>query len=120
MKSTFGVLAALLLIATMAVGQQSQLPFPQGANPALANEESAPAVVDQSNLPPSMAVSQNGTNLESSSIRQRHDFDNGSPFPQAANPSSNTNDVLSPFIGERSHDRESGSPFPQDANPSNR
>jgi hypothetical protein len=37
MKTTIGVFAVLMLVTTFAIGQQYQEPFPQSANPALAN-----------------------------------------------------------------------------------
>jgi hypothetical protein len=84
MKITGGVLAALLLVTTVAVGQYAPFtePFPQSANPALANgapEESSTAVT--TDMPSSMA-SQSGTYAERSGK-----FDLGSPFPSSANPS---------------------------------
>ena len=91
MKFTCTVFAALLLVTTVAVGQQHASyaePFPQSANPALANgtaeESSSASSVD---LPSSMA-SRSGT--------YGHDADLGSPFPQAANPSlGSTSDQMS-------------------------
>ena len=118
MKTTVGVLAVLLLAATVAMGQDYQpKPFPQEANTALNNtyEESSPAVVvvvDQSELPSSMAANQDSANVEIS--MDRHDrADLGSPFPSAANPSG---EFSSDQIGNHTDDQES--PFPSAANPS--
>ena len=118
MKTTVGVLAVLLLAATVAMGQDYQpKPFPQEANTALNNtyEESSPAVVvvvDQSELPSSMAANQDSANVEIS--MDRHDrADLGSPFPSAANPSG---EVSSDRIGTDADYQES--PFPSAANPS--
>src|ERR1017187_4919175 len=118
MKTTVGVLAVLLLAATVAMGQDYQpKPFPQEANTALNNtyEESLPAVVvvvDQSELPSSMAANQDSANVEIS--MDRHDrADLGSPFPSAANPSG---EFSSDQIGNHTDDQES--PFPSAANPS--
>jgi hypothetical protein len=111
MKITSGVLAALLLVTTVAVGQYRPFtePFPQSANPALANgaaEESSTAV--SADMPSSMA-SQSGTYAERSGK-----FDLSSPFPQAANPAlGRTGDEMSPDTNI-----DLGSPFPSAANPS--
>ncbi len=106
MKLTFGLLATLLLVSTIAVGQYGGgSPFPQAANPALRSGESALPVIS----PSSMAAG-------SPSLLSRHQkVDSGSPFPQAANPSlgSDTSGQTSP-----SGNVETGSPFPQAANPS--
>jgi hypothetical protein len=108
MKITGGVLAALLFMGTIALGQQHASyaePFPQSANPALANgaaEESSTAVT--ADMPSSMAVNQDW----------RDKADLGSPFPQAANPSlGQTGEEMSP-----DNSIELGSPFPSAANPS--
>jgi hypothetical protein len=83
MKSMVGLLASLLLVSTVAFGQQYETPFPQAANPALTNgagdSSSAPAVRE---LPSSMAANQSSTDEEMSPSFT------GSPFPSAANPSS--------------------------------
>jgi hypothetical protein len=115
MKSSVGVLAVLLFVTTLAMGQQYQpLPFPQAANPALANgaaEESAPAVgVD---LPSFLATNQSGAYAD-----RRGKAELGSPFPQAANPA-----LANPAAGESSlsighSTADGGSPFPSAANPS--
>jgi hypothetical protein len=110
MKITSTVFAALLLVTTAAVGQQHASyaePFPQSANPALANgaaeQSSSASSVD---LPASMA---------SRSATYTHDADLGSPFPQAANPSlESTGDQMS-----QDNNLDLGSPFPSVANPSN-
>ncbi len=112
MKIASGVFAVLLLVTAVAVGQQHQSyaePFPQSANPALANgtaDESSPTV--SADVPPSMATHQSGT------YAGRDKADLGSPFPQAANPS----------LGRKSegllpdNNINLGSPFPSAANPS--
>ncbi|HYU45991.1 MAG TPA: hypothetical protein VEK84_07415 [Terriglobales bacterium] len=113
MKVTTGVFAVLLLAASVAVGQQHASyaePFPQSANPALANgtvEESSAVISD---MPSSMAISQNGTY-----VIQRDRVDLGSPFPQAANPSLG-NGTAGESFGRSTAD--GGSPFPNAANPS--
>jgi hypothetical protein len=115
MKTTVGVLAVLLLGAAVAMGQDYQpKPFPQEANTALCNpyEESSPAVVDQGQLPSSMAANQDNVGVEI--YMDRHDrADLGSPFPSAANPSL---EISSDQIGNHTDDQES--PFPSAANPS--
>ncbi len=112
MKTMLGVLAALLFVTTLALGQQSNLPFPQGANPALQNGVYAPAVAEQSNLPASMAINQS---VPASFLERRPTADTGSPFPIAADPSPNKNVGTSPS-SEREFD--TGSPFPIAADPS--
>jgi len=112
-----GVLAVLLLVSTVALGQQYQTPFPQAANPALANgtaEQSSPSLVRE--LPSSMAANQSSTDEEAG---RRANANSGSPFPSVANPSqwTGTSDTTSPSFEDR-HD--SGSPFPSAANPSRR
>ena len=88
MKITSGVFAVLLLVTTVAVGQQHASyaePFPQSANPVLANgsaEESSPAV--NADVPSSMASNQSGTYAGRSD-----DVALGSPFPSVSNPSRN-------------------------------
>ncbi len=118
MKTIFGVLASLLLVTTLAFGQQldSNLPFPQGANPALQNGTYAPAVADQTNLPPSMAINQNFP----VAYPERHNaIETGSPFPTAADPSPNTNNgIQSSFEGENNL-VQTGSPFPLAVAPAN-
>lgn len=108
MKITSGVLAVLLLAATVAVGEQRASyaePFPQSANPALANgavEESSTAVI--ADMPSAMATNQDW----------RGNADLGSPFPQAGNPSlGRTGEEMSP-----DNTIDLGSPFPGTANPS--
>ncbi len=113
MKTMFGVLAALLFVTTLALGQQSELPFPQGANPALQNGAYAPAVAEQGNLPASMAANQS---FQASFLERRPAVaDTPLPFPMAADPSPNKNVGTSPS-SEREFD--SGLPFPLAANPS--
>jgi len=106
MKLTFGVIAGLLFVSTVAVGQYGGgSPFPQAANPALRNGELVLPVIP----PSSMAAN-------SPSVLSSHQkVDSGSPFPQAANPSlgSATTGETSP-----SGNVDTGSPFPQAANPS--
>ena len=119
MKSMVGLLAVLLLVSTVALGQEYQTPFPQTANPALRNgmaEQSSPSLVRE--LPSSIAANQSNTSdATSPSFADR--YDSGSPFPSAANPSlgAGTSDTTSPSFEDR-HD--SGSPFPSVANPSRR
>ncbi|SRR6266542_3766934 len=108
MKLTFGLLATLLLMSTIAVGQYGGgSPFPQAANPALRNGELALPLIS----PSSIAANQTGTN----DLAWHQKVDTGSPFPQAANPSlgSGTSGQTSP-----SGNVDTGSPFPQAANPS--
>ncbi len=113
MKSVLGVLGAFLLVTTLAVGQQSDLPFPQGANPALQNDTYAPAVADQRNLPTSMAFNQSSP----TAYPGRHDnIATGSPFPMDADPSPNKNNGITPSF-ERSNEFDPGSPFPTAAAP---
>jgi hypothetical protein len=110
MKLTFGVLATLLLVSTIAVGQYGGgSPFPQAANPALKDGELVLPVIS----PSSMAANQSGT----SDLAWQQKVDTGLPFPQAANPSlgSRTSGQTSP-----SGNVDTGSPFPQAANPSRR
>jgi hypothetical protein len=115
MKSAVGALAVLLLVSALAIGQQHSSyaePFPQSANPALANgtaDESSPSV--NAGLPSSMAINQ-------SVFAGSNRADLGSPFPQAANPSlvNGTAGGSSPSIGHST--AEGGSPFPSAANPS--
>ena len=105
MKLTFGVLAGLLFVSTVAVGQYGGgSPFPQAANPALRSGEVVPLI-----SPSSMAA-----NLPSV-LSWHQKVDTGSPFPQAANPSlrSGTSGETSP-----SGNIDTGSPFPEAANPS--
>jgi hypothetical protein len=114
MKITSGVFAVLLLAAAVAVGQQHASyaePFPQSANPALANgsaaEESSPAL--NGDVPSAMATNQSGTYTGRS-----NNFALGSPFLQAANPSLGQ-------VGDQALPDSNinlGSPFPQAANPS--
>jgi len=106
MKLTFGLLATLLLVSTIAVGQYGGgSPFPQAANPALRSGEG-----------PLPAISPSAIAANSPSVLSSHQkVDTGSPFPQAANPSlgSGTSGQTSP-----SGTVDTGSPFPQAANPS--
>lgn len=118
MKLTFGLLATLLFVSTVAVGQYGGgSPFPQAANPALrSGEVRLPLVVDQSyraESPSSMAA--NPTGSSPSVLAWHHKVDTGSPFPRDANPS-----LGSGTSGEKapSHNVDLGSPFPQAANPS--
>jgi hypothetical protein len=110
MKISSAVFAVLLLAATVAVGEQHASyaePFPQSANPALANgaaEEASTAVT--ADMPSSMSTNQDW----------RGNADLGSPFPQAGNPSlGRTGEEMSP-----DNTIDLGSPFPSTANPSNR
>lgn len=113
-KTIAGLFAVLLLVTAVALGQGYQpLPFPQAANPALANgsgDESSPSSAT-SDTPSSMAANQ-ATDSDWSSPAE-----SGSPFPSAGNPSlgSSTSGQSSPSIeGSLSN----GSPFPSAANPS--
>jgi hypothetical protein len=107
MKPTLAVLAGLLFVSTVAVGQYGGgSPFPQAANPALRSGEVVPLPLIS---PSSMAA-------DSTSVLAWHPkVDTGSPFPQVANPSlgSGTGGQTSP-----SDNVDTGSPFPQAANPS--
>ncbi len=60
MKTIFGVFASLLLVTTLAFGQQldSELPFPQSANPALQNGTYPRGSESQITCHPSMAINQ--------------------------------------------------------------
>ncbi len=115
MKSTLGVLAALLLAATVAVGQQ--LEFPQPANPAVQNGtyfHNSISVTGQQNLPSAMAIQ---SNLNAFPQRERRNvLEGGSPFPMAANPSPTTNSWIRPSFEGPGY--FGGSPFPMAANPS--
>jgi len=111
MKTTIGAFAVLLLVSALAFGQQHSSyaePFPQSANPALANgtaDESSPSV--NADLPSSMATNQS---VFAGSTRA----DLGSPFPRVANPSlGRPGDEMSP-----DSKIDLGSPFPSAANPS--
>jgi hypothetical protein len=112
MKITGGVLAALLFVSTMALGQQHASyaePFPQSANPALAYgaaDESSPSGNAES--PSSMSANQ-------SVFAGSNRADLGSPFPRVANPSlGREGDEMAP-----DNHIDLGSPFPSAANPSN-
>jgi len=109
--------AVLLFVTTLSMGQNSQLPFPQAANPALENGAYAPAVVFQpQNSPSAMAANVGGATIEIAPFRSNR-IDNGSPFPMAANPSMGTGTIAeTPFVGERRH-KDNGSPFPMAADP---
>jgi hypothetical protein len=117
MKTTVGVLAVLLLVSTLAIGQQYQpLPFPQEANTALAGspaDETSPSLVD-ADRPASMASDQ-AIPLAFSDRQDNPAL--GSPFPSAANPSqgSSSEDQMAPSFDEHN---SLGSPFPGAANPS--
>jgi hypothetical protein len=114
------MLAVLLFVTTIAMGQNSQLPFPQAANPALQEGTYAPVVVfTPQNTPSSMAANVGGTTAAPMIAYRGDDIDNGSPFPTAANPSlgAGTN-MENPSLEERRHKADSGSPFPAAADPS--
>jgi hypothetical protein len=118
MKSAMGVLAVMLLVSALAVGQSYQpLPFPQEANTALQGglyEESVPSAT--ADMPSSMAADQSNEITPSYRYEERSDQALGSPFPQAANPSlGHHGDEMAPTWTEQ---RDLGSPFPSDANPS--
>ncbi|MGC2209199.1 MAG: hypothetical protein WA532_03715 [Candidatus Korobacteraceae bacterium] len=111
MKTTIGAFAVLLLGSALAIGQQHSSyaePFPQSANPALANgmaDESSPSV--NADLPSSMATNQ-------SVFAGSNRADLGSPFPRSADPSlGRKGDEMSP-----DSNINLGSPFPSAANPS--
>jgi hypothetical protein len=119
MKTTIGWFAVLLLATTVAVGQQHASyaePFPQSANPALANGTAELSLSGDAGVPSSMAASQSST-AEVMSLPfsdQRDKAGLGSPFPSAANPSlGRTGEEMSPDININL-----GSPFPSVANPS--
>ena len=111
----------LLLVAAVAMGQQS--PFPSAANPSLepnTNEVSA-VTLQGVELPPSMAAN---TSLPVAQWRYefRQDFANESQFPTAANPSltTGTNADVPTVVMVGQHSRiDSESSFPQGANPAN-
>jgi cytoskeletal protein RodZ len=122
MKCTVVVLAVLLLVTGVAIGQQSQSSFPMAANPSLATDTSAetsPIVeVDRHHeLPSSMAVNQASTTTELSPSVVGYTGDNESSFPAAANPSitTSTTSETSISVVERRHNESS---FPAEANPS--
>jgi hypothetical protein len=94
MNRTIGVFAALLFVTTVALGQQYQpLPFPQAANPALANrtiEKTSPSLnvnVPSSMAPhtPTEAIATSRDQPNETNAPLRHQFDSRSPFPCAAN-----------------------------------
>ncbi len=114
MKSTVTMLAVLLFMTTMAMAQNSQLPFPQGANPALENGPWVPAAI-YANSPSAMASNVGGAAV--GTAYQTNKIDTGSPFPTAANPSQGT-PIQAPFVEERRHKADTGSPFPMAADPS--
>lgn len=117
MKSVLGVLAALLFVTAMAMGQQSE--FPQAANPALENDtywQTSPSVADQSNLPSSMAINQSGTDVVMSPSFEERRNALGPEFPNAADPSRDRNTDISTSFKQR--ERESGAEFPNAVNPS--
>jgi hypothetical protein len=122
MKITSGVFAVLLLVTAMAVGQQHASyaePFPQSANPALANgtaEELSLSGIAEA--PSSMAAIQSSTSevMLTSFSDQRDKAGLGSPFPSAANPSL-ANGSAGELMGHSTVDE--GSLFPSFANPSN-
>jgi hypothetical protein len=112
MKCIVGALTVLVLLTTLAIGQQS--PFPAAANPSLENNTNADiSVADRrQDLPPAMAANQSGTYTEiSPSVADR--ANNESLFPSAANPSlaNNTNDEPSPSDVDRSYEENSGLSF---------
>jgi hypothetical protein len=118
MKSAVGVLAGLLLVSTLAVGQSYQpLPFPQEANTALQGgsyEESAPSAT--ADMPPSMAADQGDEQFSPTFTYEEHgDRALGSPFPSAANPAlGHHDDEMAPPAGfGTAHDE-----FPSAADPS--
>jgi hypothetical protein len=120
MKSTVTMLAVLLFMTTMALAQNSQLPFPQGANPALENGPWVPAAVyTPQNSPSAMAANVGGATVEIApfAAHQSNKFDTGSPFPTAANPSQGA-PIEATFVEERRHEADTGSPFPMAADPS--
>lgn len=99
MKHTVGALAVLVLLATVAIGQQSQVPsFPADANPSLVNNTSADT---SANLPPAMAANQASTSAEAIPS-----------FPADAKPSlaNNTTSEMSNPVMDR--DSRSGSQLP--------
>ena len=104
MKRTIEVLAALLFVTTLALGQQYQpLPFPQAANSALANATAENAATTPVGVPSSMAARQ-VTTAQAADV---------SPLPTAANPSFGKG--WDQMIGHSTAD--GGSPFPSAANP---
>ncbi len=105
MKSTIAMLAVLLFVTTMAVGQNA-LPFPQAANPALASG----AIAVPPTLPSAMAANTSAkVPLTSTSL----------PFPMAGNPSLGFHpSAEASFTGEQRHAIDNGSPFPMAADPS--
>ncbi len=121
MKITVGALTVLLLVATLAVGQQHASyaePFPQSANPALENGTAEEmSLSENAGLPSSMAAIQSSTSevMLTSFSDQPDKADLGSPFPSVANPSL-ANGSAGELIGHSAAD--GGSPFPSTANPS--
>ena len=121
MKITVGAFTVLLLVATMAVGQQHASyaeQFPQSANPALANGTADElSLSGNAEVPSSMAAIQSSTSevMFTSFSDRRDKADLGSPFPSAANPSL-ANGSAGELIGHSTVD--GASPFPGTANPS--
>jgi len=116
MKSSSGVFAVLLLAATVAVGQQHASyaePFPQSANPALADSTAEDRLPVSSAMPSSMAASQSGTYTG-----PRDKVALGSPFPQAGNPALSSGATGGAFLSFGHSTVNGGSPFPSAANPS--
>lgn len=105
MKRTIEVLATLLFVTALALGQQYQpLPFPQAANTALASLTAENAAPASARVPSAMAARQ-------VSAPQAADV---SPLPTAANPAFGKG--WDAMIGHSTD--EGGSPFPSAANPS--
>jgi hypothetical protein len=121
MKRTLGALAVLLVVATLAIAQQSQ--FPMAANPSPeANTNDQTVVVYQPHVdfPSSMAAnsetSSSLANWRYEDWRYNVEKNHESTFPVAANPSVGTPAETAPLA---EHHRIGGeSPFPAGANPS--
>lgn len=108
MKRAVGSIAVLVLLATLAVAQPSQVPsFPADANPSLANNTN---VEMSSDLPPAMAANQ--ASMSAIAVPS---------FPTDARPmlANNTIAEMSNSVMDGSYQGHRQVPsFPADANPS--
>lgn len=120
MKSTVAMLAVLLFLTMTAMAQNADLPFPQGANPALQDNAYQTAVANApQNSPSSMAANFGGATVEVLPEYRMRATDTSNEFPMAANPSLGSPTAPEAlFTGERHHPADSGIQFPMEANPS--
>ena len=87
MKITGGVLAALLFMSTMALGEQHASyaePFPQSANPAAYSTDEERMPSGNAVLPAAMAANEDG--MITAFSEPRDTIQLGFQFPGAANP----------------------------------